>query len=102
MLGWFNDASETGPVSPVVGPHRRRRSGHGQVEAAGGEVFQDSGYSPEGRDRFVAGTGVAFHCPRQGRDFMVTGIVFALIGVLGYALIRVRRVRKARLAASAH
>jgi hypothetical protein len=32
---------------------------------------------------------------------MVTGIVFALIGVLGYALIRVRRVRKARLASSA-
>ncbi len=31
---------------------------------------------------------------------MVTGIVFALIGVLGYALIRVRRVRKTRLASS--
>lgn len=32
---------------------------------------------------------------------MVTGIVFALIGVLGYGLIRVRRQRKARLASSA-
>jgi flagellar biogenesis protein FliO len=32
---------------------------------------------------------------------MVTGIVFALIGVLGYALVRVRRQRKARVASAA-
>jgi len=31
---------------------------------------------------------------------MVTSIVFVLIGVLGYALIRVRRVRKARPASA--
>ena len=28
---------------------------------------------------------------------MLTGIVFALIGALGYALVRVRRQRKTRL-----
>lgn len=33
---------------------------------------------------------------------MLTGIVFALIGGLGYVLIRVRRQRKNRLAPQAH
>jgi hypothetical protein len=32
---------------------------------------------------------------------MSTSIVFALIGILGYALIRVRRQRKARMAPAA-
>jgi hypothetical protein len=100
MLGWFNDASETGPVSPVVGHRRRRRGGRRQAGIGEGEVFQDSSYLPEERSRLVSGTGVAFHYPRQGRDFMLTGIVFALIAVLGYVLIRVRRVRKARPASA--
>jgi|GraSoiStandDraft_4_1057263.scaffolds.fasta_scaffold1413363_2 flagellar biogenesis protein FliO len=33
---------------------------------------------------------------------MITGIVFALIGALGWALIRVRRQRKTRLAPQAN
>ena len=33
---------------------------------------------------------------------MLTGIVFALIGALGYALVRVRRQRKNRLAPQTH
>jgi hypothetical protein len=33
---------------------------------------------------------------------MATSIVFALIGILGYVLIRVRRQRKTRLAPTAH
>lgn len=33
---------------------------------------------------------------------MLTGIVFALIGGLGYALVRVRRQRKNRLATQTH
>jgi hypothetical protein len=32
---------------------------------------------------------------------MATGIVFAVIGVVGYLLIRVRRQRKTRMAAQA-
>ena len=45
---------------------------------------------------WIPGTGVASYWGVK-EDSMATGIVFAVIGVLGYWLIRVRRQRKTRL-----